>query len=43
VRNALYRVKSDTPVDGVVIGIGGAEVPYKNIVKAVKDAIKEEV
>jgi pyruvate/2-oxoacid:ferredoxin oxidoreductase alpha subunit len=43
VRNALYRVKSDIPVDGVVIGIGGAEVPFKNIVKVIKDTIKEEV
>ncbi|MHA2249367.1 MAG: transketolase C-terminal domain-containing protein [Candidatus Kariarchaeaceae archaeon] len=43
IRSTLYRVKSDTPVHGVVIGIGGAEVPYKNIAEAVQKAVKEEI
>lgn len=42
IRNVLYKVKSETSVLSVVIGIGGTEVHYKDILEAVQKALKEE-
>ena len=42
VRNVLYKVKSDTPVVSLVMGIGGSETPYTSIVANIEKKMKED-
>ncbi|MCY3410503.1 MAG: pyruvate ferredoxin oxidoreductase [Candidatus Heimdallarchaeota archaeon] len=43
VRSHLYTVRDTTPVKSLVIGIGGAEVPYFALVDEVLKKMKEEM
>lgn len=43
VRNFLYKIGSDIPVISMVLGVGGAEVPFTLIAKNVQEAMKEEM
>jgi 2-oxoisovalerate ferredoxin oxidoreductase alpha subunit len=41
VRNTLYQAKSDTRVYSEIIGVGGAEVSYRDIAKAITKTLEE--
>jgi pyruvate ferredoxin oxidoreductase alpha subunit len=42
VRNVLYKVKADTPVISLVMGIGGAETPYTKVAANIEKMLKED-
>lgn len=41
IRNTLYQVKSNVRVYSLIIGVGGAEVSYRDIAKAVTKTLEE--